>query len=108
MKFFMDVPEREIANRKGGSVAEHYAWCLSQLDTKLNAAKSMAEKCQALRDFGENMRCNNDTKVLFEHMENQFYTMLDNPTLDNEYIVNCLAGVPIDNNYLNFSKQQMG
>ncbi|KTD61161.1 hypothetical protein [Legionella spiritensis] len=104
MKFFLDVPERELENRRGGSVAEHYAWCLSQLDRQLNTAKTTNEKHQALCDFKDNMKNNPETRPLFENMENQFYTMLGNLTSDNEYIFNCLAGTAIDNQYLNYSK----
>lgn len=103
MKFFLGLSERELITRQGGSMAEHYAWCLSQLDEQLNAAKTTDEKRQVLFDFKNNMQNNNQTKILFNHMENQFYKILNDLPSDNEYIFNCLAGMPIDNDYLNYS-----
>lgn len=87
------------------NATEHYAWCLNSAINALEHATTNADKLLILGKFRDDMNSSPAAKIMFAEYSGLFtYILLSNTSLSNEYIIDCLAGLPVGKqlNYISY------
>jgi hypothetical protein len=98
MQFLIGMNDREIhPQRSKDDTCSHYAWCLEQLIAGLDEAnKDEANRRSLLAQFETNMNLSPGTSKMLDEVATLFASLMKmNPLPSNEYIINCLMGLPV-------------
>ena len=107
LRFFSGINDKEIHPRKSDKdTAAHYAWCLEQLIVGLHQASNDDKKRQHLIErFEVNMNMSPGTQKMLKDVDTLFSSLVrTKPLPDNDYIISCLKGLPIedDRSYISY------
>jgi hypothetical protein len=97
-QFFIGKNDDKIVPRHSlDNTAAHYAWCFEKLLIGLENANSESSKVKVLDRFEENMKLSPGTEKMFTEVDTLFASLIRTiPLPDNNYIINCLKGLPVE------------